>query len=93
VHPVDVEHVLARCPGIVEVAVSARPDPGWGDRLVAVWTGPASPETVERWAREHLQGAWRPRGFQRLDRLPRTGPGKLDRAALRRLLERSGAGK
>jgi O-succinylbenzoic acid--CoA ligase len=93
VHPVEVEHVLAQCPEIGEVAVSARPDPGWGDRLVAVWTGPATLESVECWAREHLQGAWRPRAFQHLERLPRSGPGKLDRAALRRLLALPAAGK
>jgi O-succinylbenzoic acid--CoA ligase len=88
VHPVEVEHVLAACPGVGEVAITARPDPAWGDLLVALWTGPASAEAVEGWAREHLRGAWRPREYRHLERLPRTGPGKLDRAALRRQVER-----
>jgi O-succinylbenzoic acid--CoA ligase len=87
VHPVAVEQVLADCPGAGEVAVTARSDPVWGDRLVAVWTGPASPATVEGWARERLHGAWRPREFRRLAALPQGGPGKLDRRALRRLVE------
>ena len=85
VHPVEVEHVLAGCPGVGEVAVTARPDPRWGDVLVALWTGPARAEAVEAWARQHLQGTWRPRELRHVDQLPLSGPGKLDRKALRRL--------
>ncbi len=46
IHPVEVEDVLARAPGVREVAVVAAPDERWGQRVVAcvvsVWsTGPS----------------------------------------------------
>ena len=36
VWPIPVERVLGRLPGIAEVAVVGRPDPEWGQRVVAV---------------------------------------------------------
>ncbi|WP_303907891.1 class I adenylate-forming enzyme family protein [Thiohalomonas denitrificans] len=92
VHPAIVERLLGACPGIGEVAVSAAFDSAWGDRLVAFFTGTTNAAAVETWAREHLQGGWRPRSFLRLEALPRQGTGKLDRRRLRRLAEDMGVG-
>jgi o-succinylbenzoate---CoA ligase len=87
VWPVSVEQVLARHPGIDEVAVWKRSDPEWGERVVA-WVVPvdrADPpgldelrdlvaEALPRWAA--------PRQLVVTDRLPRTSGGKVTRAAL-----------
>ena len=82
VHPEDVERVLANCPGIGEVALTARPDARWGMALVALYTGEAAPATLDAWAREQLPSASRPREFRRVAALPRNAMGKLLRNAL-----------
>jgi o-succinylbenzoate---CoA ligase len=86
VHPRQVEELLADCPGITEVAVTGRPDPAWGARLVAVMAGSAEPAQVEAWCRSHLSGALRPREFMKISELPRNAVGKLDRHRLRSLV-------
>jgi acyl-CoA synthetase (AMP-forming)/AMP-acid ligase II len=82
VRPQAVEDVLGACPGAGEVAVTARPDPRWGLALVALYTGEASVETLDAWARERLPSASRPREFRRVAALPRNAMGKLLRSAL-----------
>jgi O-succinylbenzoic acid--CoA ligase len=88
VWPTQVEEVLARHPGIAEVAVWKRPDPEWGDRVVA-WVvlerGIPAPDLEElrdlvgdriaRWAA--------PRELVLVEALPRTPGGKVRRTALR----------
>ena len=84
-HPASVERLLGQCPGVADVAVTAVDDPRWGDLLVAIFCGDADKSDVERWCREHLQPAQRPRRFLRLPVLPRNSGGKLEREILRRL--------
>ncbi len=83
VHPQLVEAQLTQCAGVEEAALSACPDPHWGERLVLLYRGDAAPERLAAYAKRHLQGAWRPKVFYRVDQLPRNAMGKLDRRALR----------
>jgi O-succinylbenzoic acid--CoA ligase len=89
VHPLEVEARLAECPGVTEAAISARPDPVWGDLLVAVVAGEIAPDALHAWCRAHLPGPMRPRVLVSVERLPRTALGKLDRRALRTLAVQS----
>ncbi len=87
VWPVTVERALARHPSVADVAVWKRPDPEWGERVVA-WVVPADPahppalgplrsivgETVSPWAA--------PKELVIVDTLPRTAGGKVRRTAL-----------
>ncbi len=91
VHPGWVESRLADAPGIGSVAVVGVPDPVWGERLVALYTGPAEPAALARWCRERLPGPERPRDFRPRHELPMLPSGKLDRRALRDLA--AGAGR
>ncbi len=91
VQPASVEAKLGACPGIGRVGVTGLPDPRWGQRLVALYTGPARPDAVEHWCRQNLATAERPRRFVPLPALPLLGPGKLDRRRLRELAAQSGA--
>jgi len=88
VHPGQIERALMACPYVDEVCVAGRSDPLWGERVYAVYTGSADENELERWCRDTLSGAHRPRGFLRLDELPRLANGKPDRRAVR---ERIGA--
>jgi o-succinylbenzoate---CoA ligase len=87
VHPDEVEAVLAAHPGVAEVAVAGRPDPEWGQRVVAfvVPRDPAGPPTLAElraYVRERLAAAKAPRELVLVPALPRGPSGKL----LRRLL-------
>lgn len=86
VHPLEVEARLAACPGIREAGVTGVADPVWGDVIAAVYEGEAHEATVESWCRAHLPGPRRPRRFLRVERLPRTASGKLDRRLLPTLI-------
>jgi o-succinylbenzoate---CoA ligase len=87
VYPDEVEAVLATHPGVAEAAVAGRPDPEWGQRVVAfvVARDPADPPTLaglRAFARERLAATKAPRELVVVPALPRGPSGKL----LRRLL-------
>jgi O-succinylbenzoic acid--CoA ligase len=87
VWPAPVEAVLARHPSVAEVAVAGRPDPEWGERVVAITvpTDPAEPPSLDvlrEWAKQHLPAYAAPRELVVVTALPRTALGKLRRAGL-----------
>jgi O-succinylbenzoic acid--CoA ligase len=87
VWPVAVEAVLARHPGVSEVAVWKRPDPEWGERVVA-WVVPTDPGLPPELGalRDLVAGElapWAaPRELVLTDHLPRTTSGKVRRPDL-----------
>ncbi|MDQ6910995.1 MAG: AMP-binding protein, partial [Actinomycetota bacterium] len=88
VSPAEVEEVLARCPGVADVCVTGRPDPEWGERVVAhvVPADPArppEPAEVRAFAAERLAAPKMPREIVLVESVPRSTTGKL----LRRLLK------
>jgi O-succinylbenzoic acid--CoA ligase len=87
IHPLAVESCLSACPGVADVAVSGVPDPVWGDLVVALVVGDAGDDRIHDWCRSRLPSAARPRRIVRLDRLPRTPLGKLERVKLRGLVK------
>jgi O-succinylbenzoic acid--CoA ligase len=92
VWPVAVEAVLSQHPGVREVAVSSRPDPEWGERLVACvvperWGEPPTLEELRDMAKAALYPWAAPKELVVLERLPKTALGKLRRGELRRQLQ------
>ena len=88
VHPREVEQQLEEFPGIGKVAITAIPDPVWGDRLVAVFEpGMFDVAHFENWVRKQLDSAIRPRIFVQLDTLPQNQLGKIDRIKLREIIQ------
>jgi o-succinylbenzoate---CoA ligase len=87
VWPVPVEQIIATHPAVAEAAVWRRPDPEWGERVVA-WVVPKDPAhppslatladlvtaTQPRWAA--------PKELVVVDALPRTASGKVRRRDL-----------
>ncbi len=82
VWPAPVEEALAESPGVAEVAVWKRPDPEWGERVVAwvVPTDPASPPALEELrdvVATRLAPWAAPRQLVVVGALPRTANGKV----------------
>nr|WP_231373725.1 o-succinylbenzoate--CoA ligase [Nocardia sp. 348MFTsu5.1] len=88
--PQVVEAVLLSDPTISECAVLGLPDDRLGEKVVAVVVAArgaqVSVESVKTFAAQHLDRTAVPRDVHFVDDLPRRGPGKVDRAALRATL-------
>jgi len=87
VYPAEIESAAAGFPGLEACALVGLPDPRWGEAghmaIVGSGVDPAKlmGHLAERLARYKL-----PKAVHHLDTLPRTGTGKLQKAALRELL-------
>jgi bile acid-coenzyme A ligase len=87
VFPAEVEAALSEHPGVADVAVVGVPDEEWGRRVVALVEpldthSPPSPDDLDAHARERLAAYKVPRGYEIVERLPRTPAGKINRSAL-----------
>ena len=87
IHPLEVEDVLARHPGVAEVAVIGAPDDRLGQRVVAVVVadGELTAEQLDAFclASETLAGFKRPREYRLVESLPKSPSGKILRRLLR----------
>jgi O-succinylbenzoic acid--CoA ligase len=86
-----VERVLGGHPGVTACAVVGRPDPEWGERVVAVvqpadWSAVPSLLELRAFAADLLEPAALPREVVALGQLPVLPSGKPDKAAVRTLL-------
>lgn len=93
IYPQELEAVLTSCPGVLEAAVVAQPDPDWGEIAVAF----VSLAEGSRLAAADIRAAVRPRlGIRTPKRieivpaLPKTGNGKVDKKLLRERLALQG---
>jgi len=90
-----VERVVAGHPGVAACAVIGRPDPEWGERVVAVvqpvdWSSAPDVESLRAFAADVLEPAALPREVVLLGLLPVGSTGKPDKAAVRILLAQNG---
>ena len=82
VYPLEVENALRECPGVEDVAVFARPDQDWGQRVCAAVVGDVEEPVLRDWARTHLSPAKRPKQYEFRAELPRNPTGKVLRDRL-----------
>jgi malonyl-CoA/methylmalonyl-CoA synthetase len=83
VYPAEVEAVLARHPGVREVAVVGVPSPEWGETVEAFVVGDPDLMSLEDLATRELAAFKRPRQVHLVDELPRNALGKVVRRDLR----------
>jgi long-chain acyl-CoA synthetase len=92
IYPREVEETLLRHPGVRAVSVVGRPDPEWGEAVVAfVVADPeaaASPtaEELDRTCLDHIARFKRPKEYRFVDSLPTNNYGKVVKRELRELL-------
>lgn len=91
VYPREVEEAISAIPGVDDVVVVGLTDEVWGQRIVAAYTSSADKRlddgVVLAESRRRLPDYKRPKATHRVDSLPLTALGKVDRAAAAKLLD------
>jgi len=86
VQPAVVEEAVESHPAVLECGVYGRPDPEWGEAVVAVVVlregGEVDAAGLGEWCRERLAPFECPKEFRFAGSLPRTGAGKIDRTKM-----------
>jgi long-chain acyl-CoA synthetase len=85
VYPREVEEVLLQHPSVREVSVIGRPDPEWGEVVVAYVVGEATPEELDALCLSRIARFKRPKAYVRLEALPKNNYGKVLKTELRTL--------
>jgi acyl-CoA synthetase (AMP-forming)/AMP-acid ligase II len=87
IYSTEVEDVLYRHPAVLECAVIGVPDEQWGERvhaIVALRPGQtATAEDLIEFSRTQIGRYKCPRSLDFVEALPKTGSGKIQKAALR----------
>jgi acyl-CoA synthetase (AMP-forming)/AMP-acid ligase II len=87
VYSTEVENVLYQHPAVLECAVIGVPDEHWGERVhavVALRAGAAATEAeIIGYTRSQIAHFKCPRSLEFVEALPKTGSGKIQKAALR----------
>jgi long-chain acyl-CoA synthetase len=85
VYPREVEEVLLTHPAVREVSVIGRPDPDWGEVVVAYVVGEAAPEELDALCLSRIARFKRPKAYVLLESLPKNNYGKVLKTELRAL--------
>jgi fatty-acyl-CoA synthase len=92
IYPAEIENLLSQHPDVLECAVVGQADARWGEVVVAaiVWRDPRATEGWQEALQTYLDGRlarykW-PRRWHRLEALPRTALGKVQKPVLKSLL-------
>jgi acyl-CoA synthetase (AMP-forming)/AMP-acid ligase II len=95
IYPREVEEVLLIHPSVAQVSVVGKPDPEWGEVVVAfVVLEPECPEndaTLDRHCIENIARFKRPKQYVYVGDLPKNAYGKVLKTELRALLEKEPA--
>lgn len=90
IQPEPIENCLEQLEEVAEAAVVGVPDRVWGERPVALvrWRGGErlSRATLSAHCRRELASGARPHDFRQVDKLPRTGTGKIARSLVQHQL-------
>jgi len=88
IYPREVEEVLLKHPAVAECSVVGRPDPQWGEAVVAfvVRKKPVDPVELDRHCLENIARFKRPKEYRFVEALPKNNYGKVLKTELRELL-------
>lgn len=100
IYPREVEEVLLEHPGVREVSVVGRPDPGWGEAVIAfvvreAGVAPADmadEAALDALCQSRIARFKRPKEYRFVAELPKNSYGKVLKTELRRLIGAGDAG-
>lgn len=88
IYPREVEEALLLHPAVTEVSVVGRPDPDWGEVVVACLVAHGDPQQLEselnKLCLDNIARFKRPKKYVFLDQLPKNATGKVLKAQLKR---------
>ena len=90
IYPREIEEILLTHPGVAECSVVGRPDPDWGEALVAFVVArdaTANAQTLNHLCLQNLARFKRPKDWRFVDALPKNNYGKILKTDLRQMLE------
>lgn len=95
IYPREVEEALLRHPAVRAVSVVGRPDPEWGEAVVAFVvaedpTAPPSTEQLDQLCLDSIARYKRPKEYRLVDSLPTNNYGKVVKRELREMLQSEG---
>ena len=85
IYPREVEEVLLEHAQVREVSVIGRPDPEWGEVVVAYVVGEANPNELDALCLNGIARFKRPKDYVFVAALPKNNYGKILKTALREL--------
>ncbi len=83
IYPREVEEVLLMHPQVREVSVIGRPDPEWGEIVVAYVVGDATRDELDALCLSRIARFKRPKAYVFIDALPKNNYGKVLKTELR----------
>jgi len=87
IYPREVEEVLLLHPAVLEASVIGRPDPQWGETVMAFVVAKlgrtVAAEELDRLCLDHIARFKRPREYRFVDALPKNSAGKILKSELR----------
>jgi long-chain acyl-CoA synthetase len=91
IYPREVEEALLQHPAVAEVSVVGRPDPEWGETVVAFVVaaegGPVDPTDLDAHCLARIARFKRPKDYRLVAALPKNNYGKVLKTELRKWLE------
>ncbi|RYX95941.1 MAG: long-chain fatty acid--CoA ligase [Comamonadaceae bacterium] len=91
IYPREVEEVLLRHPGLLEVSVLGQPDADWGETVVAFYSCRAGHQPrdseLDQLCIDHIARFKRPKVYLRVDELPKNAAGKILKNELKKRLD------
>ncbi len=87
IYPKEVEEAIDALPGVEESAVVGVPHPDFGEAVVAIVVGTATPEAIKAGIAATLARFKQPRIVEIVDALPRNTMGKVQKSVLREARE------
>ena len=83
IYPREVEEALLTHPGVLEVSVIGRPDPEWGEIVVACVVGSATRDELDAHLNAAIARFKRPKAYRFMQALPKNAYGKILKRDLR----------
>jgi long-chain acyl-CoA synthetase len=83
IYPREIEEVLLVHPDVTEVSVIGRPDPEWGEVVVAYVVGKAAAVELDNLCLDRIARFKRPKDYIFIDALPKNNYGKIVKTILR----------
>ncbi|GGH28004.1 AMP-dependent synthetase [Alsobacter metallidurans] len=87
IYPREIEEVLLRHPGVLEVSVVGRPHPDWGEEVVAFVVAKPSesvdPAALDALCLDNIARFKRPKSYEFVEALPKNNYGKVLKTELR----------